>query len=112
MPKNRAFTIIFDDIAKDTRLTIQARLLYVILVSYRRKTANRKSFVFPGQERLAAELGLNTRSVRTYLSELEASGLIVITRRGLTTNLYDLTENIRSDYQGLNREISTPKTEL
>ena len=111
-PTKRPFTQIFDDIMKDARITPQARCLYVILLSYRRKTAKRSSFVFPGQARLAAELGLNTRSVRTYLNELEAAGLIVVTQRGLTrTNIYDLQDAIHPNYQGGTGKTPAVKTD-
>jgi hypothetical protein len=95
----RRFTIQYNDIMDDTRLTIPARFLYLVLTSYVWNTPDHKG-VFPGQERLAAQLGLNTRSVRTYLSELEASGLVVVTQRGWNrTNSYGLTDTIHPEYK-------------
>ena len=46
---------------------------------------------FPGQVKLAEDMGATDRSVRTYLKELEAVDLLEITQRGLgKTNLYRL----------------------
>ena len=46
---------------------------------------------FPGQAKLAKDLGLSDRSVRTHLKSLEAHGLLEIKRRGLgKTNIYVL----------------------
>jgi DNA-binding FadR family transcriptional regulator len=46
---------------------------------------------FPGQVKLAEDMGAGERSVRDYLKELEAAALLEITRRGLgKTNLYRL----------------------
>ena len=43
------------------------------------------------QERLAQDLGLSDRSVRTHLKSLEANGLLAIQRRGQgKTNIYEL----------------------
>ena len=46
---------------------------------------------FPGQIKLADDMGAAERSVRTYLKELESSSLLEIEQRGLgKTNLYKL----------------------
>ena len=46
---------------------------------------------FPGQERLAKDMGVTDRSVRTYLQELEREQFIAIKQRGLgKPNLYEL----------------------
>ncbi len=44
---------------------------------------------FPGQDRLAGHMGMSVSRVNEYIKELEAAGLIEITRRGQgNTNLY------------------------
>ena len=44
---------------------------------------------FPGQETLAQHMGMSVSRVNEYIKELEAAGLIEITRRGQgKTNLY------------------------
>ncbi len=51
---------------------------------------------FPGQAKLANDMGAGERSVRTYLKELEAAGLLEITQRGLgKTNLYRLQITVK-----------------
>ena len=46
---------------------------------------------FPGQQKLAEDMGSGERSVRTYLKELEDAGFLEVTQRGLgKTNLYRL----------------------
>jgi DNA-binding transcriptional regulator LsrR (DeoR family) len=44
---------------------------------------------FPGQDRLAQHMGMSVSRVNEYIKELEAAGLVDITRRGQgKTNLY------------------------
>jgi DNA-binding FadR family transcriptional regulator len=51
---------------------------------------------FPGQVKLAEDMGATERSVRTYLKELEAAELLEIKQRGLgKTNLYRLHLTIK-----------------
>ena len=46
---------------------------------------------FPGQERLAKDMGAGKRSVIRFMAELEKAGFIAVKRRGLgQTNLYQL----------------------
>jgi len=62
-----------------------AKLAYALILSY----AWQGGYCFPGQETLARDLEVSTRSVIEYLKELQASGLIRIQRRGLgMTNIY------------------------
>lgn len=84
VPKG-AFAMIPNDLLRDASLSIQARLLYGILVSY----AWQDGFTFVGQETLAADMRLKPRQIRTYLGELSGRKLITSKRRGLTkTNVY------------------------
>ena len=55
------------------------------------KYAWQNDFCFPGQERLAKDMGVTDRSVRTYLQELKAQKFVNIRQRGLgKPNLYEL----------------------
>ena len=55
------------------------------------KYAWQNDYCFPGQERLAKDMGVTDRSVRTYLQELQAQRFITIKQRGLgKPNLYEL----------------------
>jgi hypothetical protein len=65
-----------------------AKLAYVMLLSY----AHSQDRCFPGQERLAADIGAGVRSVVRYLQELVKLSLLRVKRRGLgKTNVYYLT---------------------
>ena len=58
---------------------------------------------FPGQERLAKDMGNGVRSVVRYLAELEEVGLITIKRRGQgRPNLY--TIHIKASFWKKNRK--------
>lgn len=72
-------------ISKD--LTPGAKLAYAMLLRY----AWHNDFSFPGQVKLAEDMGVGERSVRTYLKELEAAKFLEIQQRGLgKTNIYKL----------------------
>jgi hypothetical protein len=90
------FTQLPNIVLFEARLSAQARLLYSILKSY----AWKKDNSFPGQLALAKHLGTTERSVRTYLDELEESGLITVERRGFKqTNLYWLEDTVKEGWQ-------------
>src|SRR3954467_11687761 len=64
-----------------------AKLTYAMLLKY----AWQNDYCFPGQERLAKDMGVTDRSVRNYLQELEREQFITIKQRGLgKPNLYEL----------------------
>ncbi len=48
-------------------------------------------FCFPGQDRLAKDMGVSLRSANTHIKELEQHGYVRIERRGLgKPNIYEL----------------------
>lgn len=68
-------------------ISVGAKLAYAMLLKY----AWDDDACFPGQARLATDMGSGERSVRRYLDELEKVGLLEIVQRGLgKTNLYRL----------------------
>ncbi|MGI8570985.1 MAG: helix-turn-helix domain-containing protein [Methylocella sp.] len=68
-------------------LSVGAKLAYAMLLKY----AWADDACFPGQLKLAEDMGAGERSVRTYLKELETVGLLEIKQRGLgRTNIYRL----------------------
>jgi hypothetical protein len=84
-PPRRGFTALPNAILLNTCLSVPARLCYAVLQHF----ARRDPYAFPGQARLAAILGVTERTVRAYLRELVAAGLIRIEQRGLhQTNRY------------------------
>lgn len=83
----RGFTQVPNFLLSSKRLSASAKLAYAMLLSY----AWHADFCFPGQERLAADLGVTDRSIRSHIKELEEAGLLRIVRRGLgRTNVYEL----------------------
>ena len=89
------FTQIPNYVLRDGSLSLGARLIYTMLLSY----AWQEKRCFPGQARLAADLGVDERSVRRYLAELRESGYVDWKQRGLgKTNIYyirDITKKMK-----------------
>ncbi len=68
-------------------LSAQAVRLWAALAHYARESEE----CWPGQDRLARQLGISTRSLRTILRELEDADLVRTVQRGLNRpNLYRL----------------------
>jgi len=81
------FTQVPNFILTKADLSVGAKLAYAMLLKY----AWDDNACFPGQTKLATDMGSGERSIRRYLEELEKSGLLEITQRGLgKTNLYRL----------------------
>ena len=81
------FTQVPNFILTKKDISVGAKLGYAMLLKY----AWNNDACFPGQLKLAEDMGSGERSVRTYLKELETAGLMEITQRGLgKTNLYRL----------------------
>lgn len=81
------FTQVPNFILTKQDISVGAKLAYAMLLKY----AWYDDGCFPGQAKLANDMGAGERSIRTYLKELEAAGLLEITQRGLgKTNLYKL----------------------
>lgn len=79
------YTMIPNAILRNPGLSLGAKTVYGLLLSY----AWQDGSCFPGQDRLAQDIGGGERSVRNYLQELQKRGYISIRRRGLNlTNLY------------------------
>ena len=105
------FTQVPNFLLKSKKLSSGDKMAFAMLLSY----AWQNDSCFPGQERLAEDMGLSERSVRTNLKSLEANGLLKIRRRGLgKTNLYELdlkppgfrTRSDRKKTSGLERKKS------
>src|SRR5438552_10933160 len=81
------FTQVPNFLLNSNRLSAGDKMTFAMLLSY----AWQNDFCFPGQTRLAQDLGLSDRSVRTHLKSLEGNGLLAIKRRGQgKTNIYEL----------------------
>ena len=83
----KGFTQVPNFLLKSKKLSSGDKMAFAMLLSY----AWQNDYCFPGQERLAEDLGLSDRSVRTLLKSLETNGFIVIRQRGQgKTNIYEL----------------------
>lgn len=68
-------------------LSMGAKMAYTALLSY----AWHNDFCFPGQDRMAEDIGTSRKSVNLWLQELDKKGFIKIKRRGQgKTNLYEV----------------------
>lgn len=81
------FTMVPNFILENPKLTVGGKMTYAMLLKY----AWHNDYCFPGQERLADDMGAGKRSVIRFLQELEREGYIAVVRRGLgKSNLYQL----------------------
>jgi DNA-binding transcriptional ArsR family regulator len=63
------------------------KMTFAMLLAY----AWQNDFCFPGQAKLAEDMGLNERTVRRHIQALEGAGLLIIQQRGQgKTNIYEL----------------------
>src|SRR5450631_419291 len=84
---SKGFTQVPNFLLKSKKLSAGDKMTFAMLLSY----AWQNDFCFPGQVRLAQDLGLHERNVRRHLKSLEAIGLLSIQRRGQgKTNVYEL----------------------
>jgi len=81
----QGFTQIPNYVFKDKRLSFGARITYGILLSY----AWQEGSCFPGQDKIATDLGAVRKTINLFLQELRKAGYIYWKRRGLgKTNIY------------------------
>jgi DNA-binding transcriptional ArsR family regulator len=89
----RGWTGVPNFILESKEVSIGAKLIYAMLLKYAREMDE----CFPGQARLAKDIGNSERSVRSWLQELERVGLISIKQRGQgRPNLY--TVHIKASF--------------
>lgn len=87
------FTQVPNFILRDPNLSIGAKLTYAMFLSY----AWHNDLCFPGQERLAGDMGMSVPSVSKFIAELADHSLISVQRRGLgKTNLYTVHFQVRT----------------
>ncbi len=87
MSFKHGFTQLPHRVLKDKRLSFGARLTYAVLLSY----AWEKESCFPGQKKMAEDLGTSDRSIRTFLHELKEHGYISWKYQGPSKpNIYSL----------------------
>ncbi|MGA2175565.1 MAG: helix-turn-helix domain-containing protein [Verrucomicrobiota bacterium] len=97
------FTQVPNFILKDPKLSVGAKVAYAMFLSY----AWHNDSCFPGQGRLAEDMGMSRSRVTEFVSELEKSGLITIQRRGLgKTNIYTIHFQVASRHPDVGRPTS------
>ncbi len=88
------FTQVPNFILKNKQLTIGEKMTFAMFLSY----AWHNESCFPGQERLAEDIGVTRRSVNTFVKGLEKKGFLTIQRRGLgKTNIYTLRYRVQQE---------------
>ena len=86
------FTQVPNFILTKPDISVGAKLAYAMLLKY----TWQDDACFPGQIKLAEDMGAGERSVRRYLEELEKASLLEIEQRGLgKTNYYRLHMTIK-----------------
>jgi hypothetical protein len=96
----RGFTQIPNYVLRDSKLSFGARLVYAVLLSY----AWQEDSCFPGQQRIADDLGCSRQMVNKYLVELQQRSYVSWKRNGLgKTNVYYIL-----DFKPLNLLNSEP----
>ena len=79
------FTQVPNFILRDSNLSIGAKVTYAMFLSY----AWNNDRVYPGQDRMAEDMGMSVSRVNDFIKALKVAGFIEITRRGQgKTNLY------------------------
>ena len=81
----RGWTGVPNFILESKEISVGAKLTYAMLLKYAREMDE----CFPGQNRLAEDMGTTRQSVNAYIGELKRAGLISVKRRGQgKPNLY------------------------
>lgn len=83
----RGFVQVPIAILRHPDISMGAKMAYTSLLSY----AWHNDYCFPGQDRMAEEIGAGRTKVNEWIKELERKGFIKIARRGQgKTNLYEV----------------------
>ena len=83
----KGFTQVPNSILRSQKLGMGAKMAYAALLSY----AWNEDYCFPGQQRLADDLGVSRQTANEYLQELKRKGYVNIVRKGQgRPNVYEL----------------------
>ena len=87
------FTQVPNFILRDGKLSLGAKVTYSMFLQF----AWHNDSCFPGQETLAEYMGMSVSRASFFIKELEAAGLVEITRRGQgLTNLYRVNFTVKN----------------
>ncbi len=83
----KGYTAVPNHVLESDKISPGAKLTYAMLLKY----AWQDDFCFPGQNRLADDMGVTRQSVNTYIKELVKKNFIAIKRQGQgRPNIYTL----------------------
>lgn len=83
----RGWTGVPNFILESKEISVGAKLTYAMLLKYARELNE----CFPGQDRLAQDMGTSRQSVNAYIAELSRAELVIVKRRGQgRPNLYTI----------------------
>jgi DNA-binding MarR family transcriptional regulator len=83
----KGFTQVPNHVLESKKLSPGSKLTYAMLLKY----AWQNDFCFPGQDKLAADMGVTRQSTSTYIKELKKKEFIEIRRQGQgRPNIYTL----------------------
>jgi hypothetical protein len=91
------FTQVPNFILENPDLSVGAKVIYAMFLRY----AWHNNKCFPGQARLAEDIGMSIGRVNQFIKELEAAQLIEITKRGQgKTNFYTIKFRVKPKQKG------------
>ena len=86
------FTQVPNFILRNPGISVGAKVVYAMFLSY----AWHNSLCYPGQTRLAQDIGMTQPRVAQLIGELEKAGLVAIERRGQgKTNIYTINFTVK-----------------
>jgi biotin operon repressor len=84
---SKGFTQVPNHILENPKISAGAKLTYTMLLKY----AWQNDFCFPGQDRLAKDMGTSRQTANKFIKELETKKWIIIKRQGQgKPNVYTL----------------------
>jgi hypothetical protein len=99
------FTQVPNFILRNPDLSAGAKVVYAMFLSY----AWHNESCFPGQERLAQDIGLSRSRVTEFISELSRAGLVTIQRRGQgRTNIYVVNFSVKAVVHRPQADVGRP----
>ena len=83
----KGFTQVPNAVLRAKKISMGAKMTYAALLSY----AWNDDYCFPGQQRLADDIGVSRQTANEYIQELKRKGYVNIIRKGQgRPNLYEL----------------------